>query len=151
MGGGCSSLMNLDGSDRAQSSPLGIQGYSLPKNLWLGDPVCIVILSLTKTNTSSNKELIIKHLQLTSPFSLGKIHFGSASKHEQGCQPFAYPRLGILHLFPTHRELQDLVPCRTRVETPVLPGTSVFPTWRGFTCTACDTHLHPHKEGSTCR
>lgn len=61
--------MNLDGSDRvlgssdqarAQSMPLGIQGYSHPKNPWLGDPMCIVAPSLTETNTSSsNKGLII--------------------------------------------------------------------------------------------
>lgn len=61
-------LMNLDGSDRvlgsseqarALSSPLGIQEYSHPKNLWLGDQMCTVILSLTETSTSSNKGLII--------------------------------------------------------------------------------------------
>lgn len=35
----------------------------------------------------ANYKLIIKHLQLTSPFSLGRIHFGSACKHGQHCQP----------------------------------------------------------------
>lgn len=73
----------------------------------------------------ANYKLIIKHLQLTSPFSLGRIHFGSACKHGQS---FAHTQLGILHLFPKHRELQNLVHCRTRAGRPVVcPGCPPAP------------------------
>lgn len=71
----------------------------------------------------ANYKLIIKHLQLTSPFRQNTLWL---SLQTWTVLP-ALTQLGTLHLFPKHRELQDLVHCRTRAERPVPPGCSPAP------------------------